>query len=79
MQDIIKIGNELLRVAKSGKEIQYSNNGGLSWFPRFIAASYTGDFKGIMDNGNEILAKTTQGLFYSTNRGSSWVFRSDLQ
>ena len=35
-----------------------------------------GDFLELIDNGKDILAQTTKGLFYSTTEGRSWTKRS---
>ncbi len=76
MAQMIKVGNELIRINPSNKQkIEYSTNNGSSWYVRYQGSSY-GDFMDLTDNGKEILATTSKGLYYTTNKGSSWYKRS---
>jgi hypothetical protein len=71
---MIKLPKELLRISpKNPKELQYSTNNGLSWFRR---CSFSKDFRDLTNNGNELLATTSDGLYYSRNNGLSWFKRS---
>jgi hypothetical protein len=40
------------------------------------SGSSCGDFEDLTDNGKEILATTSKGIYYSTNDGRSWFKRS---
>ena len=76
MPQMLNRGKEWIRIGENGKILEYSINNGLTWFLRSRATSITGDFLDLMENGNELLAQTSQGLFYSTNNGFTWLFRS---
>ena len=87
---LINTGSELLRINTAKNSIECSSNGGRSWvtrcsnstsygtfislLPRCTNTSY-GDFLSLMQNGNELLANTSKGLYYSRNDGRSWVKR----
>ena len=74
---MINLGKELLRISpKDARKLEYSTNNGLSWHQRCSSSSSTGEFIELMDNGKELLARTTKGLFYSRNNGLSWHKRS---
>ncbi len=76
MGKLINRGKEIIRISpKQTNKIEYSTNNGQSWHTRFLGSSY-GDFKDLADNGKEILATTSKGLYYSTNEGKSWHKRS---
>lgn len=76
MSQMIKRGNELLRICPSNKQkIEYSTNDGRSWNIRFFGGN-EGDFVDLTDNGKEVLAMTSKGLYYSTNDCRSWNKRS---
>lgn len=76
MGQMIQRGKELIRINPSNKQkIEYSTNDGRSWISRYSGSSY-GDFHDLADNGKEILAQTSKGLYYSTNEGRSWIKRS---
>ena len=73
---MIKKGNELIRISPTNKQkIESSTNGGSFWSIRFNGSQF-GDFLDITDNGKEILAQTTKGLYVSTNGGSFWSKRN---
>lgn len=75
MSQMINRGKELIRISpKSATLIEYSINNGQSWVRRYSSSS-CGDFKDLMNNGREILAQTSKGLYYSLNGGLSWVKR----
>lgn len=73
---MIKRGKELIRIAPGEpKKIEYSLNDGRNWMTRFTANDGVGLFQDLMDNGKEVLATTTKGLFYSLNDGRNWMRR----
>ena len=73
---MINRGKELIRInPKNSNQIQYSTNDGRSWNTRYSGSS-CGEFKDLIDNGNEILAQASKGLYYSKNDGRSWNKRS---
>lgn len=75
MSQMINRGQELIRISpQSATKIEYSTNGGRTWVTRFSTSSY-GDFKDLIDNGREILAQTSKGLYCSTNEGRTWFKR----
>lgn len=77
MAQMINRGKELIRIStKQANRIEYSKNNGLTWHSRFSGNSSVGDFEDLMDNGGEILAQTSKGLFYSKNEGLTWHKRS---
>lgn len=76
MSQMINRGKELIRISpKSATKIEYSTNDGRTWILRYSSSSY-GDFKDLTDNGREILAQTSKGLYYSTNEGRTWIKRN---
>lgn len=77
MSQMINLGKELIRInPKDAQKIEYSTNDGRSWNNRYSGSSSVGGFEDLTDNGKEILATTSKGLFYSTNDGRSWNKRS---
>lgn len=76
MSQMIKRGKELIRISpKSATKIEYSTNDGRTWATRYSSSMY-GDFEDLMDNGREILAQTSKGLYCSNNDGRTWFKRS---
>ena len=72
MGQMINTGKELIRINPSNKQkIEYSSTNGATWHSRFTGTS-CGDFSDLTDNGKEILANTSKGLFYSTTNGATW-------
>lgn len=72
MGQMIQRGNELIRINPSNKQkLEFSTSGGRAWSTRFSSSS-CGDFTDLVDNGKEILAQTTKGLYYSTSEGRAW-------
>uniref|UniRef100_UPI00404A5D34 hypothetical protein n=1 Tax=Flavobacterium sp. TaxID=239 RepID=UPI00404A5D34 len=72
---MIKKGKEFIRInPKQANKIEYSTNDGRSWISRY-SGTIPGDFLDLTDNGKEILAQTSKGLFYSKNDGRSWIKR----
>jgi hypothetical protein len=73
---MITKGKELIRICPTNKQkIEYSTSDGRSWNTRYSGSS-CGDFNDLTDNGKEILASTSKGLYYSTSDGRSWNKRS---
>ena len=73
---MIQRGKELIRINPSNKQkIEYSTSDGRTWHTRYSGSS-CGDFNDLIDNGKEILAQTTKGLYYSTSDGRTWHKRS---
>ena len=76
MSQMINRGKELIRISpKDPNKLEYSTNDGRSWMTRY-SGSTPGRFEDLTDNGKEILATTSKGLYYSTNDGRSWMKRS---
>lgn len=70
------LGKEIVRInPKNPARLEVSTNDGRSWTTRYSGTS-CGDFQDLTDNGKEILATTSKGLFYSRNDGRSWSKRS---
>lgn len=71
---MIRQGNKLIRINPSDpRELQHSDNDGSSWY-RLVFESFR--FLSLMDNGSELLAETSNGLYYSPNEGATWYRRS---
>jgi len=76
MGQMITRGKEIIRINPTNKQkIEYSTSAGRSWNTRYSGSS-CGDFNDLTDNGKEILASTSKGLYYSTSDGRSWNKRS---
>lgn len=77
MSQLLTLDRELIRIhPDDSAKLQYSTNSGRNWNPRYSGSSSTGEFEDLNENGPEILATTSKGLFYSTNQGRSWNKRS---
>lgn len=76
MGQMINKGKELIRINPNHSDkVEYSTNDGRSWNTRYSGTS-CGNFSDLTDNGKEILATTSKGLYYSTNDGRSWNKRN---
>jgi hypothetical protein len=76
MSQMISKGDELIRINPTNcNKIEYSTTSGRSWHVRYSGSSY-GNFQDLTDNGKEILASTSKGLYYSTTNGRSWHKRN---
>lgn len=76
MSQITRRGEELIRICPCDKiNIEYSTNGGKCWHIKYRGTAY-GEFLSQTDNGDEILAITSTGLYYSVNNGRKWYKRS---
>lgn len=75
MGQMINTGKELIRISpKDAHIIEYSTSDGRSWSTRCSSTS-NGEFQDLTDNGKELLATTSKGLFYSKSDGRSWSKR----
>lgn len=75
MPQMIKRGNELIRINPQRNILEFSTSNGLNWNSCFTD-SMCGTFYDLMDNGKEILAQTSRGLWFSTSEGRNWNKRS---
>ena len=76
MSQVIVLGKEMLRInPKNTCHIEFSYNGGRSWLVRYLGTT-AGQFKDLQVVGNEIIAVTSKGTFYSTTQGRTWLFRN---
>lgn len=71
---MIQHGQELIRINTQKNTIEYSKNGGAMWNTRY-SGSLCGTFHDLFDNGREILACTSKGVYYSSSNGSNWNCR----
>ncbi len=73
---MIQCREGLLRVCPTNKsKLEISRNNGSLWMLHYPGNSIVGEFIELMDGGNELLAQTTKGLFYSISDGKSWIKR----
>lgn len=71
MSQVIVVGKEKIRISpKNAGHIEYSYNGGRSWLVRYIGTT-AGQFKDLQIVGNEIIALTSKGTFYSKRKSSA--------
>ncbi|MDR1898024.1 MAG: hypothetical protein LBR10_14675 [Prevotellaceae bacterium] len=76
MSKMINRSKELLRISpKNPAQTEYSTNDGRNWNIRHPGNSAYGEFMDLTDNGDEILATTSKGLFFSKNEGRNWQKR----
>ena len=76
MPSMLIFEKEMIRInPKNAARLEVSTNQGRSWTTRYSGTS-CGDFNDLADNGKEILANTSKGLFVSRNQGRSWSKRS---
>ena len=75
MGQMIKWKDKLIRISPtSAKKLEYSPDAGRTWYPGYLGNQYDFEFQDLMENGNEILATTTMGLFYSNDAyANSWM------
>lgn len=77
MARMIKWKNGLLRINPTvAKHIEFSPDEGRTWQFRYGGNQGDFEFLDLMENGNEIVATTTKGTYYSTC-GASWMWRSN--
>ena len=60
-----------IRDQSTSIDFEFSTNDGRTWNSRY-SGSLCGDFVDLTDNGKEILAQTSKGLYYSSNEGRTW-------
>lgn len=76
MPSMLILEKEMIRInPKNAARLEVSTNQGRSWTTRYSGTS-CGDFQDLANNGNEILATTSIGLFVSRNQGRSWSKRN---
>ena len=76
MAQMIQHGSEIIRINTQKNTIEYSKDGGRSWHIRFFNISGgKGIFVDLFDNGSEILACASKGVFSSKDDGHSWHSR----
>ena len=76
MAQMIQHGSEIIRINTQKNTIEYSKDGGRSWHIRFFNISGgKGIFVDLFDNGSELLACTSKGVFSSKDDGHSWHSR----
>ena len=69
MPTMVSSGRELICISqKDAHHLDYSTNDGRTWTPRYANSSY-GTFLDLLYYGQELLAITSKGLYYSTNDG----------
>ena len=71
MPQMIKRGNELIRINTQKNILEFSTSDGRNWSSRFTGGM-CGTFYDLMDNNKEILAQTSKGLWFSTSEGRNW-------
>ncbi len=76
MSKTINRGKELIRISPENPHtIEYSTDGGQNWNRRYSSGYYRDEFLELVDNGKEIVAQMSDGLYYSTDEGRSWNLR----
>jgi len=69
---MITLKGKLIRINPTKTtQLQFSSNDGRTWNTRYAGPS-AGEFSSLMDNGKEILANTSKGLYYSSNECRTW-------
>lgn len=75
MPQMIRRGRELIRISpKDSHKLEFSVNEGRVWLSRFRSSTF--GFLELFDGGNEILAQTDKGLYFSRSEGRVWQHRS---
>lgn len=72
MAQMINRGAELIRINSAKRCLEYSKDGGRYWHHRCTFTPAVGDIEDLTENGNEILATTSKGLYYSKDEGRYW-------
>ncbi len=68
MPQMIEYKDMLIRIHSSNaNKLEYSRNGGKTWMQLYGGRLTIGTFKDIMVQGKELLASTSNGLYYSTD------------
>ena len=78
MPRMISRGRDLIRICpENAGKLESSYDGGVSWHTRYYGSGQVnGNFTDLLDNGREVLAQTTGGLYVSTDDCVSWQRRS---
>ncbi len=66
MSRLISCSGKLYRIM-GGREIAVSSDNGINWMTIYRSGFGMGDITDLLDNGNEILALSDGGLYYSTD------------
>lgn len=75
MVKMSKFGKYVRINPKNPKNIERSSNG-IGWSSCYTGgASKEGDFLSLLEDGDNILAQTTKGLYISRNCGGGWTKR----
>ena len=74
MPNLIQYGSELIRINPAKNYIEVSTSRGASWYSRYTGSS-CGEFKDLLEYGDEIIAITSKGIYVSKSKGASWYSR----
>lgn len=74
-QMIVYEGNLIRINPKDSYKLEISRNDGRNWSHHCTVTNSVGEFQDLTDNGKEILANTTRGLYVSKNGGKNWSKR----
>ena len=72
---MVTLGNELIRYNPDNGHIEYSRNRGLSWSIR-CGSILLGDVRSMVVYGDELMLCSSEGVLYSTNKGTTWTPRN---
>jgi len=76
MGRMITFNGKLIRInEKSTEKLEISTNDGRNW-SHHCGMGNTFNFEDLIENGNEILATTSKGLYVSKNGGKNWSKRN---
>lgn len=77
MPQMIRVGKKLIRISpRDPIKLEYSLNEGRIWQSLCHGAAYGKFVDLFFEGGNEILAQTEKGLYFSRNEGRVWSRRS---
>jgi len=70
---MIKWKEYLVRInPNDSTKMQFSADNGTNWNEMYVTNIGGGQILDLTDNGDEILATTSKGLFYTKDRGYNW-------
>lgn len=74
MPSMIEIDDMLIRINSDKGKLEHSLNDGRTWNSLYYESSSTGEFYDLLcdDENDEILAATSNGIFFSRNKGKTW-------
>lgn len=72
MASIVTFDNGLLRISPSGRQIEFSGNGGYAWTQRSNCSDF-GRINDLLAEGMYVYAACSNGLFRSGNGGYAWT------